>query len=380
MRADGRGDDRIHNAFGDLPSVPAHGGIGHEVTDIAHKHQAAARQGKLAAVLRGVGAVAFQCARDRLSALLETFGQIAADHAEPVAIGKQLVFRIDGRHRILAIGDRGECRFEIDVGDIGRIAATDRMVGIEHDLDMQAIVLEQAGLVVPAHALRRIGKRDAVILDVGQFGPLLAISQRHGLVHEGLCLGDHCRAAILVISAGPRRRGVERIGAVKRIVEAAPARIGRVEQEARVEDRHHKLRPCHRRDLWIDILGPDGEPARLGHEIADLFEKGAIGARIMRLACSPGVPCIDLGLKILALLQQGAVAGRKLAEQIGETCPEFIRIAAKRRDDFGFDKGSQSRIDFDPCARHVICHGTPLGYSNGDVYPGRSDPTYAASG
>ena len=144
LRADRRGDHRIENAFGDFLAVPAHRRVGHQMADIAHEHQAASGQAVFAAVAVGVSLVTHQLASERLTALLEAFLQIAADHAEPVAIGGELVLGIDRRDRIFAIGDGGQCGFEHDVGDVGRVGAADRMRGIEHDFDMQAVMAEEA--------------------------------------------------------------------------------------------------------------------------------------------------------------------------------------------------------------------------------------------
>ena len=92
------------------------------------------------------------------------------------------------------------------------------------------------------------------------------------------------------------------------------------------------------------------------------------------------VPGIDLCLQIVALCQQRAVAGREFAEQRGKTLPESACIPPERGKDIGFDEGGQRRVDFDTGARHVFCHGTPLGMRSGNVDPGRSEVTYAASG
>ena len=114
------------------------------MADIAHEHQAASGQAVLGSVRVGEMLVTRQLAGQRLAALLEALLQIAADHAEPIAIGGELVLGIDRRDRILAIGDGGQCGFEHDVGDICRIGAADRMRGIEHDFDMQAVMAEEA--------------------------------------------------------------------------------------------------------------------------------------------------------------------------------------------------------------------------------------------
>ena len=47
------------------------------------------------------------------------------------------------------------------------------------------------------------------------------------------------------------------VGAVERVVERAPARIGGVQRIARIHHRHDQLRPGDHGDLGIDIGGGD---------------------------------------------------------------------------------------------------------------------------
>ncbi len=356
LRADRRGDHRIEDPLGDFLAVPAHRRVGHQMADIAHEHQAASGQAVFAAVAAGVNLVTHQLASERLAALLEAFLQIAADHAEPVAIGGELVLGIDRRDRILAIGDGGQRGLEIDIGDTQPVGLANLAVRIDDDLDMQAVVAEQRALVGLPDLLRRIGQFEGV-----EAVEILPASrcEREDLVEQLARLGDDRGAALLVIPARPCGGRVERIGAVKRVVEAAPAGIGGVEQEACVEDGHHQLGAGHGRDLGIDILGPDGELARFGDEIADVFQKGAIGARFMRLPSPFGVPGIDLRLQILALGQQVRVARTEPAQEVGKTFPEGIDVAAEGPEHVGFDKGGKLRIGFDSGARDKFGHGTP---------------------
>ena len=162
LRADGRGDHRVEDTLGDFLAVPAHRRVGHQMADIAHEHQAAPGQAVFAAVLAGIGLVPHKFAGERLAALLEAFLQIAADHAEPVAIGGKLVLGIDRRDRILAIGDGGQRGFEIDIGDTQPVCLADLAVRVDQDLDMQAVVPEQRALVGPPHLLRRFGQLQIV--------------------------------------------------------------------------------------------------------------------------------------------------------------------------------------------------------------------------
>ena len=361
LRRNRAGHHCIENAFGNFPIIPAHGGIGHQMADVADEHQAASGQRNLTSVWRRVAAIGRKLAGHRPAALVEAFRQIAPDHAQPVAIGEQLVLCIDSGNRIFAIGNRRKGSFEVDIGDIRRVGLAHRMVGVEHDFDMQSVVLEEAGLVVPAHALRRVGQRDALVLHIAEVRPFAAIGQRDCLVHEALGSRDDRCAAFLIIAARLSRRGVERIGPVEGIIQAAPSRIGSIEEEARIEDRDNQLRPGHGRDLRIDILGSDREVARLRDKITDFLEEIAIIGGIVRLSGMRLVPAVDLALQILSRVEKRGIARCEFAKQRCQSLPEGPGILAQRRQDVCFDKSGKLPVDFDTGARHVIAHGTPLG-------------------
>ena len=63
------------------------------------------------------------------------------------------------------------------------------------------------------------------------------------------------------------------VGAVEGIVERAPAGVGGVEREPRVEDRDDELRPGGAGDLVVNACGADSEVGRLGLEVADVGEE-----------------------------------------------------------------------------------------------------------
>ena len=225
-RGDRRGEDRVHDALGHFRAIrEADRRVGHQVADIAHEHQAAALEGLRAAVGCGVGPVARQRAGEGLAALLEALRQIAADDAEPVGVGQQLVLGIDRRDRILAVGDGGKRRLDHDIGDPGLVGRAHRHIRIENNFDVQPVVLEQDALLSLADVLARIGEHHTVA--AGKVSPASA-RQREGFVEELPPARDHRSAAFRVIAARPRRGRIERIGAVEGVVEAPPARIGGV--------------------------------------------------------------------------------------------------------------------------------------------------------
>jgi hypothetical protein len=124
------------------------------------------------------------------------------------------------------------------------------------------------------------------------------------------------------------RGGRQCVGAVPRVVKAAPAGVGGVEDEAFVERRHDQLRTGEDGDLAIDFGGADVELARLGNEVADLLEERAILGAVVRLAAPFAVPGVDLRLERVTLGQELAVAGDEPLAQRRKPGPERCGIAS----------------------------------------------------
>ncbi len=198
MRADRAGDDGVHDPFRNLAAIGQQDRrIGHQMADIADEQQAAARQGEIApnpVTIEGAGHLA--------PALLEGFGQIAADHAQPVAIGVQLVLGIDRGDRILKVADRSQRRFQHHVGNAERVGLADRVIAINHHFDVQAVVAEQVAT--------GLGRNEVFTGPAAQ----RCFPAWDGRIEELAHGNDHRSAALLVITARPRRRGIERVGAV----------------------------------------------------------------------------------------------------------------------------------------------------------------------
>ena len=132
--------------------------------------------------------------------------------------------------------------------------------------------------------------------------------ERHRLVEERPRPGDHRGAAHRVVGAAARTAlGLrDRVGAVERVVERAPARVGRVQRVARVRHRHHELRPADLGDLGVDAGRRHREVRPLRHQIADLGEKGPGGGDVAR-APFARVPGVDLRLHPVARREQRPV-------------------------------------------------------------------------
>ena len=110
-------------------------------------------------------------------------------------------------------------------------------------LQCRRAVLERDGELAAFHAVR-----DGV--------DVRAVGERRGFVEEGAGTRDHARAADYVeVSGALRAVGFgDGVGAVKRVVQAAPARIRGVECVALVRERHDELRAGLRGDFGVDVL------------------------------------------------------------------------------------------------------------------------------
>ena len=330
--ADCTGQHGIHDPFRDLAAISQQDRrVGHQVADITHEQQTASGQDQVAPV-----AVRVERAGQRLTALLKAFRQITPDHSEPVGIGQKLVFGIDCRDRIFEVADCGQRGFENHVGDPQRISAANRMLQIDHNFNVQAIVLEQKPSRSAGHQVSAV------------FTDQRSLPARHRTFQKRARRLNHRRSAHRVIAAGLGRGRIERVGAVIGIIEAAPAGVGGVEQEPGIEHRHHQLRPGHRCDLGIDVLRADLEWRGFGNQIADFAQEGLIFGLIDRFACARRMPRVDLCLQVVPLGEQRAVDRHVPRQKRRKASPERCDILALRGQHFVFDKSSQRRIHLKP--------------------------------
>jgi hypothetical protein len=169
-------------------------------------------------------------------------------------------------------------------------------------------------------------------------------AQRRGAVQQAAGEGDHLAAAHRVIALGPCRR-LDGVGAVERIIEAAPARIGGVQGVAAVGHRHHQLRAGDGGDFRIDVLGVDLEGRRLGQKVADLAQERGLFGHVQRLAAALAPPIVDLRLQVVATLQQLGVARREVGQHLFQRSPEGVGRYARARQQLAFHEGVQRVVD-----------------------------------
>ncbi|KAG1173677.1 hypothetical protein G6F35_016731 [Rhizopus arrhizus] len=94
------------------------------------------------------------------------------------------------------------------------------------------------------------------------------LGKRSGGIQESAGARDDGGAAVGVVAlAGVARRGGNGVGAVERVVQAAPARVGGVQRVARIRHRHDQLRAGLLRDFGVDVVGRGLHAGRLRQQI-----------------------------------------------------------------------------------------------------------------
>ena len=135
------------------------------------------------------------------------------------------------------------------------------------------------------------------------------------------------------------------IGTVERVVQASPARIGRVEGIARVADRYHQLRPGNRGDLRIDVFGAHREIRPVGDPIADLAQQRQVIRAKTRGAGELAVPSVQPLLQGIAPREQRRVDRCEFPQQLRQAWPEPLRRDAGAGQGFLVDEAPQFRCD-----------------------------------
>ena len=285
--------------------------------------------------------VRFKRAGHAAPALVKGRGQVALHQAEPGAVRADLVLGIDGSDRILKIDDRRQRGFEDDISDAERVGRTDGMLAINHQFDMQAIVTEQFSPLAPADEMR-------VVLPTG-----------NRRVEESACARNDGGTAFGVVATRLGRCRIKHIGAIKSVVQAAPARVRGVESKAGVERGDDQLRPCHCGDFGIDICGVDAEWRGFGDEVTDVGQERLISCRVPRLPRPCAMPCVDLCLKVVALGEQRPVDRRKTGKDVGKTRPQHFGRHTRPRQSLCLDKIGKDRRDAQTGAGNIGHAGLP---------------------
>ena len=136
--------------------------------------------------------------------------------------------------------------------------------------------------------------------------------------------GDDLGAAHWIVRTGASSTAFigNGVRAVERIVERAPAGVGRVQRIPRVHHWNDELRAGDRGDLGIDVGGVDLEVGALRLEVADLGEERLVGFDVERLSAACLVPAVDLRLQLVTDPEQVMIHRREIVQQRVEARPE----------------------------------------------------------
>ena len=222
------------------------------------------------------------------------------------------------------------------------------MGAVKNQLDMQAVIAQhhrigRLGVATVAHKLARLHQRHIIHQQLPAFyviAPRICVADTiggEGFIQKHPRARHHPGAAALVIATGLGQAAHD-IGAIKHVIQAAPARVGRVQRKAGVGDGHHQLRAGHLGDFRIDILRAHLKGRPFGHQIANLGQKRAIGFWVGHSATIGHMPGVDLFLNGCAFIQQRLVFRSKIMGQYRKPCPKRIGCHAGARQRFFFDE------------------------------------------
>ncbi len=378
VQGDEAGEQRVLDALGHFVAGGVEDGrVGHQVADVAHEQQAAAVQGQLGTVGLGVDAVGVHGAGEGLAALADVLGEVAFHQAQPVAVDDGLVVGVDGGDGVLAVHDGGQGGFHQHVLDASSIGLADGAGGVDLDLEVQAVVLEQHGgglgsVTLEGDELRGVLQAGlaAVLQAHGELAVLDGVGggvdvgaglQRRGFVEEGAGVGDDQVTADLVVALALLGAVgfADHVGAVERVVQRAPAGVGGVQGEAGVHHRHHQLRAGHAGDFFVDVLGAGLEVGRFGQQVADFLQEGLVGHGVVGLAGTGLVPGVDLGLQFVAFGEQGFVLRRQVVDDLLRTGPERIGSDTGSGDGFVVHEVEQDFGDLQATDLNALSHCLP---------------------
>ena len=232
----------------------------------------------------------------------------------------------------------GEDGHEPDAGAFGRVAPSGFVIGV--------IVIAGAGLA------QRIGG------DVG----VGALRERDRFVEKIVRPRDHAPRARRVDAAGPwagfgaALLAGDDVGAVQRIVEAAPAGVGGIERVAGVVDRHDELGAGDPRDLVVDVRGVDLKLVADRGEVADGFQECAVLGRIDGLRRALLMPCVDPRLEPAPPFEQRAVLRPEVPDDVRERAPERLGLDPGSGGDLVPDQIVQPFGDVEAADFHSLAH------------------------
>jgi len=239
-----------------------------------------------------------------------------------------------------------------------------QFAGVSHELfrvgqaDRRALV---RGAVVIRQPVTELDEHLPVLdLEADRVAPSTR-RQRCCAVEEFTSIGDHLVATDAVVAGAllGTVRLADDVGAVERVVERTPARVGGVEREAGIEHRHHQLGAGGRGDLVVDVGRRDREVTRIGFQVADLGEELLVLGGVVRTDGPLAVPFVELGLQFVAARQQFLVAWSQVGDDLVDPRPETVRVEVGTGQRLIGDEVVECAGHAQVSHRHAICHRLP---------------------
>ncbi len=375
VHGDGGGHHGVQNTFRDFACFALFVGVQnrrvrHQVANIAQEHERAAVQHDLLAFAsrRRVDTVWVQAARHGLAAFFKALGQRPLQDAKPVAVGQHFVVGVDHGHRIFEVQNGRQCRFQHQVADTGWVAFADQGAAVDLNVEVQAVVLQQHGAGLARLALvtgELLGIGQAGVAAVFEFDGQLAVfdavadrvhmrafAQRCGAVQHVAGVGNDLGTALRVVAFAFFAAILfsDHVGAVQRVIQRAPARVGGVQCVARIEHRHHQLRAGLHSKFRVDLGGGDADFFRHLVQVTNFFQEAAVSRHVGDRAGMGFVPSILLRLQAVTLGQQSDIFWRQVGDDGVEAFPECGALDADAGQHALFDELVQRRGDLQAVA------------------------------
>jgi hypothetical protein len=185
------------------------------------------------------------------------------------------------------------------------------------------------------------------------------VARGRRVVQHLACKRDHLGAAhgVVALALFSAAFFADGVCAIQRVIQAAPAGVGGVQCIAGVQDGHHQLGAGLRGQFVVHIGGGGLHLGRLGHQVADLFEKAAVGHHVLDGAGVGLVPGVQLGLQAVTLGQQGDVARGQVGHDGVKALPEGGTVHARAGQHLVFDKAEQGSSHLQAVDGGAVGHG-----------------------
>ena len=130
------------------------------MTHVADKQQRASVQRNFRAIGGGVMTIVIQFTHDLPTVFFHFLLQSPLHQTQQIAVQQDFIFRINRRDRIFAVENGTDGRFDDNIVDVRRIVFANPPVGIDLQLNMQAVIFQQnagrrSGIATVTDKLRR---------------------------------------------------------------------------------------------------------------------------------------------------------------------------------------------------------------------------------